>query len=177
MTPQRLTKRILLPVMIIVGCSVTSLHAAVQDGTDINTVSAGKDVSIEYTLRLEDKQVVDTNVGADPLVYRQGEEQIVRGLESQLEGMTVGESKQVTVIPKDGYGEVNADAFLEVEKKQIPPEALKVGAVVQGKDREGRPLRPRVSEIKDTTVVLDFNHPLAGKTLYFEVKVVDIKSP
>ena len=177
MTPHRTTERMLLVTLIVIGCSLIATPVFAQEEADAMKVVEGKDVSIEYTLRLEDKSVVDSNVGSDPLIYRQGNKQIVPGLESELEGMAVGESKKVTVNPKEGYGEVNPDAFLEVEKKQIPPDALKVGAVVVGKDRDGRPLRPRVSEIKENTVLLDFNHPLAGKTLVFDVKVVAVKTP
>jgi FKBP-type peptidyl-prolyl cis-trans isomerase SlyD len=139
------------------------------------TVADGKAVSIEYTLRLEDKSVVDTNVGKEPFTYVQGSRQIIPGLEKALAGMKVGESKKVTVKPEEGYGEVNKEAFQEVKKELVPQEDLKVGAELQGRDSVGRVIRARVSEIKDDTVVLDLNHPLAGKTLYFDVKVLDIK--
>ena len=177
MTPHRITERMFFVTLIVIGFSLIATPVFAQEEADAMKVVEGKDVSIEYTLRLEDKSVVDSNVGSDPLVYRQGNKQIVPGLESELAGMAVGESKKVTVVPKEGYGEVNPEAFLEVEKKQIPPDALKVGAVVVGKDRDGRPLRPRVSKIKENTVLLDFNHPLAGKTLVFDVKVVAVKTP
>jgi FKBP-type peptidyl-prolyl cis-trans isomerase SlyD len=139
------------------------------------TVSSGKEVSIEYTLRLEDKAVIDTNVNSKPLTYIHGAHQIIPGLEKALEGMKVGDSKKVTVKPEEGYGVIKDEAFLEVKKEQIPQDALKVGAQVQGLDAQGRTIHARVAEVKDKTVILDFNHPLAGKTLYFDVKVVDIK--
>jgi FKBP-type peptidyl-prolyl cis-trans isomerase SlyD len=124
---------------------------------------------------LEDKSVFDTNVGAEPLTYVQGSRQIVPGLEKAMEGMKVGESKQVTVQPEEGYGTVRQEAFLEIEKDKLPPEAQQVGAQVQGRVESGQIVRARVVEVKDTTVRLDFNHPLAGKTLYFEVKVLNIQ--
>ena len=139
------------------------------------SVTTGREVSLEYTLRLEDKKVVDTNVGGDPLTYTHGKKQLIPGLESKLEGMTVGEEKHVTVPPKEGYGELDPKAFQEVPKTAVPQDALKVGTVLQGRDPNGRVVRPRVSEVKDDTVILDFNHPLAGQTLYFDVKVLDIK--
>ena len=140
------------------------------------TVQAGREVSLEYTLTLDNKTVFDTNVGQDnPLTYTPGQHQIIPGLESALTGMAVGESKNVTVAPKDGYGEVNPEAFQTVPKENLPPEALKVGTLLQGKDASGRIVRPLVTAVNKDTVVLDFNHPLAGKTLNFDVKVVDIK--
>ncbi|MFQ5931320.1 MAG: peptidylprolyl isomerase, partial [Nitrospiraceae bacterium] len=137
--------------------------------------SSGTRVSIEYTLRLEDKGVVDTNVGSEPLTYVHGSDQIIPGLEKGLEGMKVGESKHVTVKPEEGYGPVNPEAFMEIEKEKVPPDALKVGAQLEGRDAQGRPVYARVVEVKEQTVVLDFNHPLAGQTLYFDIKILDIE--
>ncbi len=151
-------------------------QAEPQKGGNNMTVSTGNEVSLEYTLTLENKEVIDTNVGGQPLTYTQGSQQIIPGLEEAIEGMTQGESKQVTVTPQRGYGEVNPKALQEIPKDQIPTEAQKVGMQLQGKDASGRIVRPRVAEVKKDTVVLDFNHPLAGKTLFFDVKVLEIKA-
>jgi FKBP-type peptidyl-prolyl cis-trans isomerase 2 len=137
------------------------------------TVSKGKVISLEYTLKLEDNRVVDTNVGKDPLTYTQGANQIVPGVEAALEGMAVGQAKQVVVAPSEGYGDRNPNALQEVPKQNVPQD-IKVGTQLQGKDTAGREVRPIVTEIKDDTVLLDFNHPLAGKTLFFDLKVVNI---
>jgi FKBP-type peptidyl-prolyl cis-trans isomerase SlyD len=110
------------------------------------------------------------------LIYVQGARQIVPGLESALEGMKVGESKRVTVKPEEGYGTVRQEAFMEIEKEKIPQDALQVGAHIQGRAGNGQVVRARVAEIKDATVTLDFNHPLAGKTLYFEVTILAIQA-
>jgi FKBP-type peptidyl-prolyl cis-trans isomerase SlyD len=141
-----------------------------------SAVAAGTEVSIEYTLKLDETNVFDTNVGAEPLVYVQGARQIVPGLESALEGMKVGESKRVTVKPEEGYGTIRQEAFLEIEKEKIPQDALQVGAQIQGRAGNGQVVRARVAEIKDATVTLDFNHPLAGKTLHFEVTILAIQA-
>lgn len=139
------------------------------------TVSGGKEISIEYTLKLEDQSVVDSNVGGVPLVYVQGSHQIIPGLEKAMEGMKPGENRQITVKPEEGYGKVEAEALVEVDKKQVPPDAQKVGAQLQGQNEQGQVFTARVSEVRDETVLLDFNHPLAGKTLYFDIKVLNIK--
>jgi FKBP-type peptidyl-prolyl cis-trans isomerase SlyD len=138
-------------------------------------VSSGKQVSIEYTLRLEDQSVVDTNVGSDPLTYIHGTHQIVPGLEKALEGMEVGESKQVEVSPEESYGIPDAKAFREVRKDHVPSQAMHVGAELQGRSQNGQVVYARVAQLKDETVVIDFNHPLAGKTLHFDVKVLGIQ--
>ena len=137
------------------------------------TVSKGKVVALEYTLKLEDNQVVDTNVGKDPLTYTQGVDQILPGVESAVEGMRVGESKHVVVAPSKGYGDRNLNAFQEIPKEKVPKD-VRVGTRLHGKDKAGRDVRPTVIEVKDDTVLLDFNHPLAGKTLFFDLKVVNI---
>lgn len=151
------------------------VQAGSQKGDKPMTVSSGTQVSIEYTLRLEDEAVIDTNVGSDPLTYVHGSQQIIPGLEKGLNGMKIGESKRVAVKPDEAYGPVNPEAFKEIEKEKLPPDALKVGAQLEGRDGSGQPVYARVVEVKDRTVVLDLNHPLAGKTLYFEIKVLDIQ--
>jgi FKBP-type peptidyl-prolyl cis-trans isomerase SlyD len=137
------------------------------------TVSNDKTISLEYTLKLDNGQVVETNVGEAPLTYTQGAHQIVRGIETAVEGMTVGEAKHVIVTPADGYGVKDLTALHELPKQKVP-EDIKVGMRLRGKDPSGRIVQPIVKEIKDHTVLLDFNHPLAGKTLYVDVKVIDV---
>ncbi len=159
-------------------CAVISpmaVQAGSQKGEKEMTVSSGTRVSIEYTLRLEDKAVIDTNVGSEPLTYVHGSDQIIPGLQKGLEGMRIGESKQVTIKPEEGYGAVNPKDFVEVKKEEGPQDALTVGAQLEGRDDSGRPFYARVVEVKNQTVVLDLNHPLAGKTLFFEVKILDIQ--
>jgi FKBP-type peptidyl-prolyl cis-trans isomerase SlyD len=138
-------------------------------------IAAGKEVSIEYTLKLDDDSLVATNVGREPLVYIHGSNQIISGLEQALAGMSVGESKKVTLPPDESYGLVDMEAFREVDKDQIPADAMHVGAQIQGREGDGEVVHARVAEIKENSVVLDFNHPLAGKTLCFEVKVVNVQ--
>lgn len=138
------------------------------------SVSEGSQVSIEYTLRLDDKTIIDSNVGGAPLTFVHGSHQIIPGLEKSLTGMKVGDKKDVTVKPEDGYGPVDTKALLEVNKDQVPSESIVIGSNLQGRDNNGNIFTARVTEVRDKTVVLDFNHPLAGKTLYFEVKVLNI---
>jgi FKBP-type peptidyl-prolyl cis-trans isomerase SlyD len=166
----------MLSVGVLAALLAIPLTSATLQAEDTKqTVSEGKNVSLEYTLTLDDKSVVESNVGKQPLTYTQGTHQIIPGLEKALEGLKVGDTKEVTVPPADGYGEIDPNARQEVQKKLIPPNALVVGTRLQGKTPDGHTVYPRVAEIKDDTVVLDFNHPLAGKTLHFNVKVLDIQ--
>lgn len=141
------------------------------------SIGIGTKVSIEYTLTLEDGSVVDTNEGAEPLSYVHGESQIIPGLERSLEGMEVGEKKTVSVEPDDAYGAVDDEAFLEVSKERVPESARRLGAVVHGQAENGQVFTARVAEVGEESLVLDFNHPLAGKTLLFDVTVLAIEGP
>jgi FKBP-type peptidyl-prolyl cis-trans isomerase SlyD len=141
-------------------------------------VENGATVSLEYTLKDEGGQVLDTNKGGNPLVFVQGQRQIIPGLERELVGMRPGEEKKVVVAPDDGgYGPVVPGAQQEVPKDAIPKDGLKVGTQLTARSGSGEARPVTVKEIKDTTVVLDFNHPLAGKTLFFDVKVLGVQTP
>lgn len=161
-------------------CTILFLTAACASAGDIKkggspkTVSNGKQVTLEYTLKLDDQSVVDTNVGGEPLTVTQGHHDVIPGLEKALEGMAPGEKKKVTVAPTEAYGEFDPKAFQEVARKMVPVDAQKVGAQLEGTTTDGRKVFPRISEVKNETIVLDFNHPLAGKTLHFDVKVLDV---
>ena len=154
----------------------TSVLAETPKGGGGLVVSKGKQVSLEYTLKVDDKNVLETNVGKEPMTYTHGQEEIVPGLEKALEGLAVGATKHVKVKPADAYGEIDTKAYHEVKKSQVPEKAWKVGAELEAKGQDGQSLFPRVKEVKADTIVLDFNHPLAGKTLYFDVKVLKIEA-
>ena len=140
-------------------------------------IREGSQVSFEYTLSDETGTVIESNKGKQPMSYVHGKRQIIPGLEKELSGMKVGEEKKIQVKPEDGYGPINPDAFQEVPKDKLPPEALKVGTTLMAQGAQGQGIPVRVHEIKDTTVIMDFNHPMAGKTLSFDVKVSEIKTP
>jgi FKBP-type peptidyl-prolyl cis-trans isomerase SlyD len=140
-------------------------------------IREGSQVSLEYTLSDEAGTVIESNKGKQPMSYIHGKSQIIPGLEKELSGMKVGEEKKIQVKPEDGYGPVNPDAFQEVPKDKLPPEALKVGTMLMAQGPQGQGIPVRVHEIKDTTVIMDFNHPMAGKTLSFDVKIYEIKTP
>lgn len=139
-------------------------------------VQDGSTVRLEYTLTLDRGEVVDSNRGRDPLVLTQGRGEIIAGLESALDGMRAGESKRVTVKPEDGYGPVDPTAEMEVAKDRVPADVA-VGSRLAARSESGQVQVVRVKEIKPDTVVLDLNHPLAGKTLHFDIKVLDVKAP
>jgi FKBP-type peptidyl-prolyl cis-trans isomerase SlyD len=157
------------------SCVVICSMADKAQSQDDTTVSTGRQVSIEYTLTLEDKSIIDSNVGAEPLTFIQGSHNIIPGLENALNGMKIGNRKHGSIKTEDAYGPVNKDSVSEIKKDQIPQDALKIGAVLQGQNPDGQVIIARVVEIKEDTVLLNYNHPLAGKTLFFDVKILDVQ--
>jgi FKBP-type peptidyl-prolyl cis-trans isomerase 2 len=141
----------------------------------VMSIAQGSKVAIEYTLTLGDDRVVDTNVGGQPLQYTQGAGQIIVGLERALEGKKQGDSVQVEVAPEHGYGPVVQEAIIEVSKEELPENARQVGLQVQGQTPDGQKVQAQVVEMGEETAVLDFNHPLAGKTLHFDVKILQVQ--
>jgi FKBP-type peptidyl-prolyl cis-trans isomerase SlyD len=133
-------------------------------------------VSIEYRLHLGDGKIIDESDPGDPLVYLHGYEEIVPGLERAIEGKKAGESLKVQVSPEDGYGEYDPDGVEEVAREEFPPDMqLEAGGIVTAVDDDGDEVEFLVKELRPKTVVVDFNHPLAGKTLHFEVTVREVR--
>ncbi|MBE0410965.1 MAG: peptidylprolyl isomerase [Anaerolineales bacterium] len=138
-------------------------------------ISDGKVVTLHYTLKV-DEEVVDTSEGREPIQFIQGKEQIIPGLEAELYGMTSGESKNVVVEPQSGYGEVQPEAGLEVPKEDFPEEIpLEPGTELQLRNQNGEIINARIDSVERESIHLDFNHPLAGKDLHFDVTVVDVR--
>lgn len=133
-------------------------------------------VSLDYTLRTDSGDVIDSSADGEPLLFLQGAGQIIPGLEQALYGMTMGEEKQVTVAPADGYGEMDPEGVQFFPASAFPAEmALEVGMALQAQDNSGHAYTVYVSEIQDDGVLLDFNHPLAGETLHFQTKIAGLR--
>lgn len=137
-------------------------------------IKSGKRVSIEYTVFLEDGTQIDSNVGEDPLVFVLGTHQVFPALEQALLGLKIGDTKQVTLRAEDAYGPILTDAFKEVDAEAVPAPFRYAGAVLGVQDPSGGVYPIRVHELKGEKIVLDFNHPLAGKALRFSLKVVNV---
>ena len=157
-----------LAIMIMMGTQQVK-------GERTMTIEKGKKVNFEYTLTVEG-EVVDTSKGRGPFEYVHGQGQIIPGLSKELEGMATGDEKKITIAPEEGYGVVNPEAIKEVPKTSLPSDIeVKPGMYLQMKTNAGQPMPIRVSDVKESTVVLDLNHPLAGKTLEFDVKIVSVE--
>ena len=138
-------------------------------------IKHGQKVRLEYTVFLEDGTQIDTNVGEDPLVFVWGAHQVFPALEQALVELGAGDSKEILLLPEDAYGPVVPDAYREVDLESVPEPYRYEGAVLGVQDPKGGVFPIRVHKIKDKKVVLDFNHPLAGRALRFDVKVIGIE--
>jgi len=135
-------------------------------------VENGKTVEFEYTLTLQDGSVAQSNIGREPLAYLHGANQILPALERELLGLTVNDERRIELSAEAAYGEIDADVFEEVAIDRIPEASRQVGEELRAEGFSG-PIR--VDEVREETVVLDFNHPLAGQALIFNIKVVSIE--
>ncbi|HWQ69104.1 MAG TPA: peptidylprolyl isomerase [Patescibacteria group bacterium] len=139
-------------------------------------IQIGSTVQLEYKLTDEKGTILDTNEGKEPLVYTHGQGQIIPGLEKALGGLRTGDTKHVVVPSDEAYGPIRSEAFVEIPKERIPEKLQTVGAHLVAEGKNGQPLHAFVKEIKEKTIVLDTNHPLAGKALTFDVKVVGVET-
>ena len=155
-------------------CLLLPVAAASAEEAKPASVAEGRQVSVEYTLTLDDGTKADTNVGGEPLVFQQGAHQILPALEEALDGMKVNESRKVTLPPEKGYGAVNPQLVQEVDLQLVPEDGRFAGAQLAAQDENGNQHHAVVREVREGKVLVDMNHPLAGKTLVFEVKVLAI---
>jgi FKBP-type peptidyl-prolyl cis-trans isomerase SlyD len=160
-----------IPVFLISKKGMCNLNSNNQP----NSVENNKVVRLDYTLTVEG-QVVDTSEESEPIEFIQGKGQIIPGLEKELYGMDEGDSKEITIPASDAYGDVDETAVMDVPREQFPPEVpLQEGVQIQVRSVEGQVLDARISSVGDETIELDFNHPLAGKELNFQVTVVEVR--
>lgn len=137
-------------------------------------IEANQIVSIEYEVR-DGASVVDSNVGGQPLVFMFGKGQVIPGLEKGIANMNMGEKADVLVKAADAYGDYNEEAQQELPREQFAGLDLNVGMTLYGQGEDGGTVQVIVKAINDDSVVIDFNHPLAGKDLMFTVTVQAIR--
>lgn len=132
-------------------------------------------VTINYTLTVEDEVWDSTeDESMEPIQFLIGQGLLIPGLEQGLYGMKVGERRHIHLGPELAYGEVDEESFATVRKKDMPPEVpLEQGVEIEMSDEEGDVVLGRIAQVKGDKVLLDFNHPLAGKTLDFEIEVLE----
>ena len=161
-------RHLLLGLVIAMSCGHV-FSEQVHAQSDV-AIADGMKVSLEYTLTLPDKSVADSNVGQAPITFLQGAHEIVPGLEKALDGMKAGQKRRIDVAAQDAYGPYNNKLRQSVDKDKLPKD-VKVGDILQAADNR----LVKVLEVNEKKVLIDLNHPLAGKTLTFDVNIIKVE--
>nr|MBN2277342.1 peptidylprolyl isomerase [candidate division Zixibacteria bacterium] len=160
------TKGLLFLLIAILAFGGCSSQRRVKDGDK---------VKVNYTGRFEDGEEFDSSRDREPLEVTIGSGDIIPGFEIGLLGMAVGETKTITITPDEAYGQVRSDLIATIPKSQFPPDMnLVAGQQLQSQQPDGRVMTVTVKEVMADSVTIDANHPMAGKTLLFDVEVVEI---
>lgn len=139
-------------------------------------VQDGDTVSLNYTGRLKDGQVFDTSEGREPLTFQVGKGMVIPGFDDGVRGLEKGEAKTLEIPPEQGYGEHDPNLVREIGREQLDAPDLEAGQVLGLETEDGRRFQATVRNLDEEKVELDFNHFLAGKTLVFDIEVIDHKS-
>ena len=141
-------------------------------------MSAAKDgdtVRVHYTGRLDDGSEFDSSKGRDPIEFKIGDGDILKGVEDAVVGLEPGQSNSVTLPAQDAYGERRDDMIQEIERNVLPGDIEpEVGLQLQAQSPGGNPMLLTITEVEDEKITVDANHPLAGKDLTFDLELVEI---
>tara|TARA_B110000046_G_scaffold185756_1_gene229096 strand:- start:10772 stop:11218 length:447 start_codon:yes stop_codon:yes gene_type:complete len=141
----------------------------------MNQVKENNTVKVNYTGKLSDGQIFDSSEGREPIEFTLGQGQLIPGFEKGLIDMKLNEKKTITIPKEEAYGDVNKDLIQEVKKTELPQDmAPEVGMGLVSKSPDGQEMNLMVVEVREETIVIDGNHPLAGKELVFDLEVLAI---
>lgn len=141
----------------------------------MSKAKSGDTVRVHYTGKLQDGTQFDSSAGRDPLEFSVGAGQVLPAFSSAVEGMAVGDSKSITIEAADAYGRRYEQLIQDVPREQLPEDMQPaVGMQLQAQGQDGQPVHLVVTAVADETITVDGNHPLAGKTLNFDIELVDI---
>jgi peptidylprolyl isomerase len=135
-------------------------------------IKAGDTISVDYTGKFDNGEVFDTSRNRAPLKFTVGSGQLIPGFDAAVIGMQPGDTKTVTITPEDGYGAHDRERVISMPRAGVPEGMdISVGMAVQLSDERGNPIPAIIQELNDEDVILDLNHPLAGKTLTFDIEI------
>ncbi|MFX1466864.1 MAG: peptidylprolyl isomerase [Promethearchaeota archaeon] len=138
-------------------------------------IKNGDKIKVEYTGTLDDGTVFDTSEGREPLEFEVGARQVIKGFDEAVLGLEIGEEKKVNLAPSESYGEYDPNLIKKISLDKLPPgEEPKPGMVLELRTSDGISFPARITEVAEQDITIDLNHPLAGKNLIFQIKVVDI---
>jgi len=138
-------------------------------------VKKGDKVKVHYHGKLDSGETFDSSAGREPLEFEVGSGMVIKGFDDGVTGMTAGEKKTINIPYNDAYGPRNPEMLIEVPKEKFPPDLeIELGTPLMMSDGQGQQFQVTITEIKDNVVMLDANHPLAGKDLTFDLELVEI---
>jgi peptidylprolyl isomerase len=141
----------------------------------MSQAKSGDTVKIHYTGTLDDGTQFDSSAGREPLEFTLGSGQVIPGFDKAVDGMAVGESKDVNIAPEDAYGPRHEQMIQEVPKSALPADMTpEVGMGLQAQGQDGQAVNLTVTAVSDDSITVDGNHPLAGKALNFAIELVSI---
>jgi peptidylprolyl isomerase len=142
----------------------------------MSQVKENDTVKVHYTGKLSNGQVFDSSLEREPLEVTLGQGMLIPGFEKGIISMELNEKKTITIPVAEAYGEVQQELFYNVNKEQLPQEITpEVGMGLASKDENGREVQFRIAEVKEDSIVVDANHPLAGQELIFDLQLIEIK--
>jgi peptidylprolyl isomerase len=136
-------------------------------------ITQGSTVEVHYTGKFTNEEVFDSSEGRDPLQFQVGTGQIIPGFENAIMGKNVGDKVQVVIPAEEAYGQVREDLFVQVPLDKLPG-AVEVGQALQADGGDGQPITVVVEQVNEDHVIINGNHPLAGKELLFDIEVVSV---
>jgi peptidylprolyl isomerase len=140
------------------------------------TITAGNIVSVHYTGTFEDGEVFDSSQERGPLTFEVGGGQMIQGFDQAVLGMQPGESKKITLTPEEAYGPRSEELLIDIPLADFPPDMkLETGMMLQLTNQAGQPVPATIAEIGAESVTMDVNHPMAGKTLVFDIEIVEVQ--
>lgn len=149
-------------------------HGQSAEGSAL-AVAEGRTVSIDYQLKLPDGTQLETSAQAGPMTFVVGKGEFFPAAEAQLAGMKAGDEKTLKLASADAFGPVNPDLLMQIDKEQVPEEMQKPGTIIGVKGPDGEVRRVRVHETRETVVVVDLNHPLAGKDVVVDIQIISVE--
>lgn len=141
----------------------------------MSVATKGNAVKVHYTGKLQNGTVFDSSANREPLEFTLGDGNMIKGFDTAVEGMEVGQEKSVTIPCGEAYGEKREDMMLEIPKTQVPEHITpEIGMELSLQNQEGQPVPVKVAAVDEEKIILDANHPLAGEDLLFDITLVEI---
>ena len=161
--------------VVLTGALLCMMLCVSYSEAKVKKIQAGEKVTFSYVLTI-DGQTIESSENSGPYEYTHGEGGILKGLEKRLEGLKVGDEKTIIIPAQEAYGLVRPDALREFPKSAFPENFVpQVGAILRLQNESGRRFPVTIADIREDTIVLNLNHPFAGKDLQFDVTIVDIQ--